>query len=91
MFFKISDNYNVVYGIKEECVHRSRMPPFSGFIFYLFMAQPQILQFFPVGKSGGPTTLPNSLNISRNALFFRFGWSGTTLFTTDFCTFLVNF
>ena len=25
----------------------------------------------PVGKSGGPTTLPNSLNISRNALFLN--------------------
>ena len=31
----------------------------------------------PVGKSGGLTTLLNSLNISRNALFLRIGWSGT--------------
>ena len=27
--------------------------------------------FFAVLKSGGPTTLPNSLNISRNALFLN--------------------
>ena len=48
------------------------MPPLSGFIFYLsYGIIPNFTIFSAAGKFGGPTTLPKSLNIRRNALFLN--------------------
>ena len=44
------------------------MPPLSGLNYGII---PNFTIFSAAGKFGGPTTLPNSLNISRNALFLN--------------------